>query len=238
MGGSRAGTYQHALKIHASEHDRSGSCESRWVEISDNVATYPAPRVISIGPQDAGSIERVSHVVLERNRTFGDPRTGRVQAGLEISARHVLVRNNVLDGTGGSAGYAGALVQRRGGEPTPFAIRFLNNTVVRRDAVEAFSGVSMSSTDLASVRNSIAWAPSSSSPSMLSGSPTNLTSSNNLLVGTDPQFTSFSGQDYTLASASSAAVDAGTTLGEVRTDYRGTTRPLGVRSDVGAFECF
>jgi len=229
------GTYQHAFKFHSHEWEYSGTPESRWATVSDNQATYPAPWVMSVGPQNAQQIERVSHVVLERNHTWGDPGTGRTQSGLEISARYVMMRNNILDGTGGnSGGYTGALVQRRGIEPTPYNVRFLNNTVVRLDAGRSFSAVSMSNTDLAAVRNNIAWAPSASSRSMLNGSPTNLTVSNNLPVGTDPQFT----KDYTLASALSPAVDTGVTLGEVRSDARGAARPLGVRSDIGAFECF
>jgi hypothetical protein len=233
-----SGDYQHSLKLHAPEG--AGRPETRWVTVTDNVAMINAPWTFSIGPENAQTDERVGHVVVERNWTHGDVATGRNRTAIEISARDVLIRNNVFDGTGGSAAYwAGAIVQRRGIEPAPSNVRFLSNTVVNLGAVREFYGVDLANvgSDTVVIRNNIAWAPRGERRATVRGSATNLTVSDGLAAEVDPSFRNPAAADFSLRP-DSAAVDRGAALPEIRTDFLGAPRSLGRGPDLGAFESF
>ncbi len=230
-----SGVYQHALKLHGWK-STDGHPETRWVTITDNHATMSAPWTISIGPQNAQSDERVSHVVVERNHTYGDPGTGRNQAGVEISSRQIMVRNNVFEGTGGASTYTGVNVMRRGVEPAPRDVRVLNNTVVRADPVGSFYGLKADSgAENVTYRNNLACAPLAGSSALVSGTPgAGFASDHNLLTSAEA-FAGFSIGDFALQAAS-PAVDAGADLPAARTDYLGVPRPRGSAYDLGAFE--
>lgn len=234
---SSSGVYQHALKLHGWK-STDGHPETRWVTITDNHAMMSAPWTFSIGPQNAQSDERVSHVVVERNHTYGDPGTARNQVGVEISSRQIMVRNNVFEGTGGASSYAGVNVMRRGVEPAPRDVRVLNNTVVRADPVGSFYGLKADSgAENVTFRNNLASAPQAGSTSLVSGTPgAGFVNDHNLLVPSG-DFVGFSTGDFELEPGS-AAVDAGADIPASRTDYLRVPRPRGSAYDLGAFESF
>ncbi|HYE97509.1 MAG TPA: PKD domain-containing protein, partial [Planctomycetota bacterium] len=102
------GPERHALKLHGPANG-DGRHPTQHVVVSDNVFVGKT-WTISVGPQNAVSDERVSHVLFERNRTFASET---VQVDLHVAARHVTVRSNVFSGTGSARYYAAVEVVRR-----------------------------------------------------------------------------------------------------------------------------
>lgn len=225
------GPTRHALKLHGGAAG-DGRPETRWVTITDNLFRGTTWSV-TIGPQDSGSDERVSHVLFERNRFTAE---ASVQVDLSVWARQVMVRNNVFDGTGASRYYTAISVARRGVEPPPREVRLLHNTVVRDDAASEFSALGLDATAGGiTFRNNLVSAPRATSPALRSGQPgTGLLEDHNRLTSS-PGFVDARSGDYRLRP-SSPAIDAGAWLWEVRADLRGAARPAGAAPDLGAFE--
>jgi PKD repeat protein len=221
---------RHALKLHA---DVSQNYGSAIASISDNIAGGASTWTFSIGPQDELSNEAVTRVVLERNRFYGNS-TSAEKNDIEISARVVVIRNNVFDATGASF-YEAISVSRRGIEPAPQNYRIFNNTMFRNDSGEMYGLLTDSTATNLQFRNNLIYTASPGTLAVSSGSPgSGSTISNNLATRT-PGFTNVGAADVTLA-AGSAAANAGVTLGEVRQDYAGTGRPVGSAYDLGARE--
>ncbi|ACL66310.1 PKD domain containing protein [Anaeromyxobacter dehalogenans 2CP-1] len=225
------GGTRHALKLHGPGHG-DGRPETRWVTVTDNLVRGKVWS-LAVGPQDGEKDERVSHVVLERNRTHGE---ASVQVDLLIWARDVMVRNNVFDGTGASKYYTAVLVGRRGIEPDPEGVRVVNNTIVRTDAADAFAVVRLEpGARGVVVRNNLASAPLSRHPTLVQGETIpGLLQDHNLLT-TSAAFVDPAREDYRLLPRS-PAVDAGAATVEVHADFAGAPRPRGAAPDVGAYE--
>jgi hypothetical protein len=225
------GPTRHALKLHGPP---SGGArpETRWVTISDNLIRGKTWSV-AIGPQDGGVDERLSHVVFERNRFWGE---ASVQVDLEIWARQVMVRNNVFDGTGASNYYTAVAVGQRGVEPASRDVRVLNNTAVRKDAHSQFEALRIQPVaENVTFRNNLASAPLAGTRVLVIGTAGAGFASDHNLLSSTPGFADAAGEDYSLV-AGSAAVDVGLVMPEVRTDYSGFARPLGAGPDLGAME--
>lgn len=104
-----------------------------------------------------------------------------------------------------------------------------NNTVYANSPLEGIALQYYSSAPL--VKNNIVFANGSGIVDYGgTGSPVLLTN-----LTTDPSFVSASTGDFHVNSSSSA-VNTGTTLGSVTTDYDGVARPVGAAYDIGAFE--
>lgn len=225
------GSSRHALKLHGPERD-DGRPETRWVTISDNLARGKV-WALAIGPQNGESNEPVSHVVVERNRTFGE---GSVQADVFVWARDVVVRNNVFDATGSSRSYAAVGVARRGVEAPPERVRVVNNTVVRRDAADEVAVVQVDATPVGlAIRNNLVSAPLARHVSLVSGTPRTAPAQDHNLLTRSPGFRDPERGDFALQPGS-PAVDAGAPLTEVRGDLRRNGRPRGAGWDLGAVE--
>ncbi len=225
------GPTRHALKLHGPGVG-DVQPETRYVTISDNLIRGKTWSV-AISPQNAQSDERVSHVVFERNRFWGE---ASVQLDMEISARHVMVRNNLFDGTGSASGYTAVSATQRGIEPAPLDVRVYNNTMVRLDPASSFTGLSVTpASQRIAYRNNLLSAPLASTKALVGGTGgAGFLNDHNLLIPA-PGFTSADTGDYSLQTGS-PAVDAGVMLWEVRSDFLGRPRPSGAACDVGAFE--
>ena len=225
------GATRHALKLHGPSSD-SGRPETRWVTVTDNLVRGKT-WAMAIGPQDGDQDERVSHVLVERNRTTGEPS---LQVDLIVWARDVMIRNNLFDGTGASPYYAAARVARRGIEPAPRGIRFLGNTVVRLDKGSEFSAVDVAAeAQEVAVRDNLASAPSTQETRLVSGGAGPSVVSDHNLLTASPRFADPAAGDFGLREGS-PAVDAGVALPELRSDFTGAPRPRGAGCDLGAFE--
>lgn len=224
---------RHALKLHSYEHDSYGDGpDTMWVSITDNLVRGKAWSV-AIGPEDGGRDERITHVIYERNRHWGEATVGR---DLMIWARNVIVRNNLFDGTGSGAYYAAVEVARRGIEPPPDDVRIVNNTAVRTSGGLEFYGVALSSVDTnVRVRNNLVAGPGSGIAAMITGAAGSGYVADHNLVNSSPGFTAPSRGDFTL-QPDTPAVDQGAALPEVREDFLRQSRPQGGGYDRGCYE--
>jgi hypothetical protein len=221
---------RHALKLHGPAYN-DGRPETRYVEVSDNDILGRVWSV-AIGPQDNGQDERLSHIVFERNLLRPEQS---IQVDLEIWARNVTIRNNIFNATGSYQYYEAISVGQRGIEPASANVQILNNTVYRGNSASELTAVSISSVaSNVRVQNNLVYAPSVSTKSVVSGSCSGLVNDHNLMM-TSLGMVSPSTGDFRLTSGS-PAIDAGTPLNWVRTDYVGTARPKGSQYDIGAYE--
>jgi hypothetical protein len=225
------GPTRHALKLHGPP-DNGERPETRWVTVSDNLIRGKTWSV-AIGPQDSGSDERLSHVVFERNRFWGE---ASIQIDLEIWARSVAVRNNVFDATGSANNYVGVAVGQRGVEPASRDVRVLDNTFVRNDGCYDFYPLQVKPVaEAVTFRNNLASAPLVSFKALVTGTAgAGFASDHNLLSAT-PGFADAAAGDYSLL-AGSPAVDGGLPEAGVVSDYFGAARPRGSAPDIGAIE--
>ena len=221
------GPERHALKLHSPTHG-DGRPPTQHVVVSDNTfrgKTWTA----SIGPQNAVSDERVSHVLFERNRTFSSET---VQVDLHVAARNVTVRNNVFSGTGSAKYYAAVEVARRGAEPEPGDIRILHNTVLKADVGQEFSVCLASCKGPGlEVVNNIAWAPNVQRRAVVSGTAQPLQEGN--LLADAPAFVD---DGRGALKPTGAAARKGTPQARVRADFCGVARPRTGGCALGAFE--
>ena len=233
-----------ALKLHGpswQDYHAGHAPETRWVSITDNIVSGNA-YVMSVEPQDDIDDERITHVVVERNRFTPRPGTD-VYHYFLTSGRSIMVRNNVFVATSTGSYHYAIRVWHPGIDPHPRDIRIENNTMYRGDVgsegyfVQVSQGSSI--TNL-TVRNNLFSYPARSGSAglfVVDTNPTNWVADHNLYTNAAAStvFTNADGGDFSLP-AGSPAVDAGTTLPEVAVDYAGAARPLGAAFDLGAFE--
>jgi hypothetical protein len=100
-----------------------------------------------------------------------------------------------------------------------------NNTIYDNND----AGILMATCTSVTIRNNIYYLNGSAT----SGSCTSTTTSNNL--STDPSFVNAAGANFHL-TLGSTAIDTGTTVASVTTDFDAVTRPKGAAYDIGAFE--
>jgi hypothetical protein len=221
------GPERHALKLHGPAHN-DGRPPTQHVVVSDNVFVGKT-WTVSVGPQNAVSDERVSHVLFERNRTFSSET---VQIDFHIAARQVTIRNNVFCATGSARYYAAVEVVRRGIEPEPCDVRVLHNTVLKADEGSEFS-VCLASTPAQAVEvmNNLAWAPKVKTRAVVTG-PGKPFQEGNLLADRAAFLDDGRGVLKPLAEAARG----GRPLVRCRSDFSGSPRPRGGPCALGAFE--
>lgn len=221
------GPERHALKLHGPVHG-DGRPPTRDVVVSDNLFSGKT-WTVSVGPQNAVSDERVSHVLFERNRTSS---TETVQVDLHLAARDVTVRNNVFSGTGSARYYAAVEVVRRGVEPEPANVRILHNTVIKGDAGAEFSVcLAACKGPGIEVLNNLGWAPNVERRSVVSGAG-QARQDGNLLADK----AAFLDDGRGLLKPTALAARQGRPLARVRSDFSGAPRPRSGACALGAFE--
>lgn len=130
----------------------------------------------------------------------------------------VMIYNNILYGNTGHGILAGAQ-----GSNT----RIYNNTVYGGAQTGIYVEPGATGTD---VRNNIAYG---NGTTQILGLGVGTVLSNNLI--TDPRFVNSSAYDFSIQTGS-PAIDAGITLSQIQTDFRGAPRPQGRAYDIGAYE--
>lgn len=170
-----AGPSAHLIKIHAPAWGSSGVAAkgvgkgySRWILISDNKFVGSGSAwLVTVGPQNNTSDERVRDVISERNWIVGGEG---MQAGQVFWAQDVSVRNNITDSSGGSRWQTGLLrFARRGIEPAPGGLRIYNESFYTRKAIAGGQFVAIALEPSANgvvARNNVAYAPNASNPLM------------------------------------------------------------------------
>lgn len=241
---------RHALKLHAPAEGTghctpakyNGCLENRteFVVVANNVFGGSGPWPVSIGPQDATSDERVSDVIVEKNKVlpqFGTQRTP-VQVGLMFEGRYITARNNMIDGTGGANDYTGIYIARRGIEWTPLGNRVYNNTIYSSTNHLSSAkgiGVTSSATDTIVINNLVLFPNSPVADTIVDNSTsaviTNNVMSNDLYLK-DPANASPLLRDFSLTAQDVVAIGQGATT-PVFDDFLGLPRYGAM--DIGAF---
>lgn len=230
-----------ALKLHSTDRNDPRP-ETRFVTISDNLirgTTWAVGIGLQGGPED----ERPNHIVVERNRFYGEPS---INAHLMIHSSEVMVRNNVFDATGSASETGCVWVTHEPTVPIENHVRVFNNTMIRNDASSRFFPVMIDSgiTNVI-VENNLAAHGGAGEATLVDtsggvmgrsgGAGAGFVQSNNAFVPLS-QFTNASGGDFSL-TAGSSAVDAGMNLSSaVGGDFLRAARPRGAAYDLGAYE--
>ncbi|MCP4344675.1 MAG: hypothetical protein GY795_04000, partial [Desulfobacterales bacterium] len=249
---------QQALKLHGPfieqltdpDETRKITNPSRFIVISNNVFGSSGPLPVGVGPQNGNYDERLSDIIIEKNRFLTDygTQSPRIPSRLlNLAARDVTVRNNVFDGTGSENSFVAVTIDRRGSEPPPENIQVYNNTIYKSnttndDIYKIFLGVDItSSASHVNIFNNLLSLPSTGTGELVSvmrSNGTNVIESSNLLTDSpllaDPDNSDPLSRNYSLLP-NSPAIDAGETLSGVLDDYSGNTR-IGSLYDLGAFQ--
>lgn len=173
---SGAAAHKHLIKQHAGAWSGSGLINAIYSEnivISENTFSGGLEDwLVSIGPQDPLSDERVRTVLIENNYSASGAVT---QVHYQIAASAVTVRNVVMNLSGSSA-HTGIMVQQRGIEPVPTVVDVLNVTAYSGDTdndfivVELNDGGATGNTAVnVTVKNVLAYAPNDSAAVVVHG---------------------------------------------------------------------
>lgn len=238
---------RHAIKFHGPSQEvlaNAGNGEgglvhpSRFVIIANNIFGSSGPWPVCVGPQYSGIDERVTDVILEKNRFFsgyGVVSATPVQVSLNLWARRVTVRNNLFDGTGSSRYYAGIQIDRRGIEPAPTDIWIYNNTLYKADVTPgeytSCEGIIVreAARQTVFVNNLAYLSPTATVVELIRNESPDLTEHHNLLAGgnqwINPDDANFLLKDFRLLPDADA-LDQGATV-SVFDDLAGTPRPQG-----------
>jgi len=237
-----AGIFQHNIKLHAWAWDgtaggnATAGVYSEKIVIADNkIIGGINPWLVSIGPQDEISDERVRDVIFERNWITSDTGT---QILVETSVAESTFRNNIFDMTG-AAYHTGISVSRRGIEPTPNNDRIYNNTFYS-GATGDYVGINIGTATNTVIRNNLGSAPLASGPLMITDTGSASAQSNNLLSNTPTAlFVSASPAvplDFRLKAGTNPARDTGLSAVPVLSDFFLLLRPQNAAIDIGAVE--
>jgi hypothetical protein len=243
------------LKFHSPDHTTVGepvintgiiNAETEYSIISDNVIGTSGPFPIIIGSENNVKDERVSNIIIERNRIcsdYGNTSGDLPQISLNVWSRYTTVRNNIMDGTGSKPGYIGIAVYRQGVSPIPAYNEIYNNTIYRGDASsDIHRGIHIESTaTLTTVRNNLMSFPYATGYSWqvngLVDEASDTVSSNNLFTDTagfiDPNNAAPLSRYFNVVGGS-PGIDSGYSV-PVYEDYDGNIRPNG-NYDIGAYE--
>jgi hypothetical protein len=223
---------KHVVKLQAAVFGVSPTTFSEQIVMSDNKFTTGAGAAwtVTLGPQDAQENEKVRNVIVERN--WFAPHSGQ-QVALMVWAQDVTVRNNVFNLTG-TSDKRGMIVERRGIEPPPANVHVYNNTFYSNSTgnflpIQFATGAGMIA------KNNLGYAPTASSPDMVSGTATEGNNTSNPLLS--PAFmvpTPAAPVDFALGAASTS-INAGMSV-PVFSDFFRRSRPLSGAIDRGAFE--
>ncbi len=242
-----SGTGRHALKLHGPKEESlttegGGRQHSRtqYVILQHNTFGTSGPWPVAVGPQDDGSDERISDVVVEKNRfvpTFGSENGRKVAVALHVWARAITIRNNVFSGYGASDGFKAILVGRRGIEPAPHGVRIFNNTIHLPADAESGPIIEIApSSEATVVKNNLAQA-GSGTPAFVEDQGIGTVAEQNV-IGDDVGFIHDAADplscDYALAEGSIGR-DVGAAV-PLHDDFAGNPRPQGGAFDLGAYE--
>lgn len=209
---NKPGAGKHNIKLHGSCWAQlPGGCTvntnsliyglytQNWI-IGENriIAATGVDPIVAVGPQDSLSDERVRKGLIERNWITT---TAGSTVGVEMWARDIDARNNIVDLSNGGTGRKFFASETRGIEPAPDTINIYNNTCRASDAfsagfiVDLASGGAHDNTATnVSVRNNLCWTPSVTTAGDIRGTgaaPTVVSSNNSSVAqikSTDPQF--------------------------------------------------
>lgn len=233
---SRAASTKHIVKMHAPKFNEGGLGEGRYTEkvvLSDNefIAGDLEDWPVVLGPQDAGSDERLRNLIIERNY-FTSGADANVL--LRLSGAYSTVRNNVFNGAGGGA-VTCVGISNRGSDPVPHDVAVVNNTAYHPGdaSITMVALGDGGAIENVTIRNNLA---AGGQAAVLSGTGTGIVRDHNLETAS-PGFVAAapaSAADFML-SASSPARDGGTEV-SVWYDFTGATRAAGQPYDIGAFE--
>jgi PKD repeat protein len=246
---------RHALKLHGpketelSPADANGHLHNRseFNVISGNAFGSSGPWPINIAPQDAGSDERISNLLFERNRyhqDFGLASSTDTQIALRLAGRYITARNNILDGAGLGNNFNGIAVVQEGIEPPPVGVELYNNTIFRSNngiGNERVGIVIAANASGTVARNNLVSFTGATVPITLinNGAPDTILS-NNLLNGTvafaDPAHPDPLQRSFALTAGATGAIDQGYAIDSVLEDFAGNVRPNGSAYDIGALE--
>ena len=242
---------RHALKLHGPDlpdvgtFTQTGSNGMRhftqFAIISNNVFGSSGPWPVSVGPEDDIHDERLSDIIIEKNKCLADYGSSvkAVTVGLMFEGRYITVRNNIIDGTGGdTGGYTGIEVWRRGIEWTPLGNNVYNNTIYSQGShsndvkwIDVHPDA-----DSTIIRNNLVSFPSVSNIVYSNQAGAETTSSNNLITNTpsfvDPNNANPLLRNFRLTSSSTALIGKGYTV-PVFDDFVGGSRSTPYT--VGAF---
>lgn len=244
---------RHALKLHGPEvsqvgpYSETGSGGLRYptefAVVANNVFGGSAPWPVSIGPQNAERDERVSDLIIEKNKMLADyglQSSRQVQVGLMFEGRYITARNNIVDGTGGYSGYLGIFVARRGVEWTPLGNRVYHNTIYSQlPHVNRAYGIQIHpDASNTVVRNNYISFPNATGPAVaVQDNSGNAIATGNVITETphfvDPNNSAPLARDFRLTPAATSAVGQGENV-PVFDDLNGNART--VPCDLGAYE--
>jgi hypothetical protein len=237
----RPANSKHVLKLHAPPFNDPGVVQGQHTELvivsHNTLQGDDSAWTLAASPEDGHTDQRLRDVIIEGNHFLAGSGT---QIAIYLGGQGVTVRNNLIDCTGGS-GHSAVAISQRGIEPAPLDIAIFNNTAYSADRDE----LTLLRVDSAAARtrvfNNLVAAPSSTRRVLIEGSDIGLERGSNLLTAT-PGFVAArpsSPEDFRL-QPQSPAVDAGTEVQGVWTDFEGNERPAeghGAGSyDLGAFE--
>lgn len=187
-----------ALKLHSPGEDRIGPYSetgasglphrTKFTMVSNNIIGASGPWPVSIGPQDDFSDERISDIIIEKNALisqYGANSAKLVSTPLSIAGRYFSVRNNMIDGTGGTRGFTGITVLQRGSEPAPLGVNISYNTIFNNDTLDnGTRGINIGNnvTDTKIENNLISFPSAVSLKRDIEDAGTNTLSLNNLLL--------------------------------------------------------
>jgi hypothetical protein len=237
-----AGDFQHDIKIHAwawgggAGGNATAGTYTEKVIIADNKIEGGAnPWMLSLGPQDEITDERIRDIIVERNWFSSNSRT---QMHMHISSSDTTIRNNICDLTN-APWHICVSIARWGITPTPDNDRVYNNTFYSGSSGD-FIGVEIGTATNTHVRNNLASAPLATGPVMISGTGTGLVASNNILNNTPSALfvsaTPSTPVNFGLKSLPNPARDTGLSTVPVLSDFFGTSRPQNGVIDIGAVE--
>lgn len=242
---------RHALKLHGPSESVIGTYaetggiglphRSKFTIIANNIFGGSGPWPVSIGPQDSSSDQRLSDIIIEKNKmlaSFGTQSDTPVTIGLIFEGRYITARNNILDGTTLNNDYIGISVTRRGIEATPLGNRVYNNTIYRNtEAVNGAIGIDIdSSASDTVIRNNFIAFPGVSNQTLINDSSGSSIFDHNLL-NNNHGFVDPNNNDPLLRNFSlfptSPAINQGISV-PVLDDFDGINRTQDIY-DLGAF---
>jgi hypothetical protein len=238
----RGANSKHQLKFIGIEPGQFGGSFDhivRYCIISDNLFEDSGSMdwMITIGPENGSSDQRIEDLIFERNIVRADSGT---QVGARISGTDITIRNNVFDGTLANGSVKGIILDNRGIDPATRNAALYNNTAYSNsNQTLIFCNISSDTVD-STVRNNLVSAPNDNSTVVVLGGGVGLVEDHNLLTDT-PGMANPSAGDFRLV-AGSPAIDVGTMLLSVHQDMIGVVRPVDGNGssteefDVGAFE--
>ena len=236
-----AGDFQLAIKLHAWAWDGSAggnataATYTEKVIIADNKIEGGAnPWMLSLGPQDEITDERVRDVIVERNWFTSNSRT---QLHMHINSSGTTIRNNICDLTN-APWHTCVSISQWGITPAPDNNRVYNNTFFSGSSGD-FIGVEIGTATDTQVQNNLASAPLATDPVMISGTGTGLVQSNNLLNNSPSALfvsaTPSTPANFGLKTGVNPARDTGASV-PVLSDFFLSNRPIRSTIDIGAVE--